>query len=145
MNGNFFCHICGGLVDLIKLQPSGVRFCECNKRFDQLRAENEKLKSQISDLESSPLSEEALDILRSENTKLKAELRSIDGALDDLRTNLTLTTAEVIWELKAELAEAKKDAELWREREAKIKSLKERGFLKSPLRDDPYKVVMKGK
>ena len=39
--------------------------------------------------------------------------------------------------LKAELAEAKKDAELWREREAKIKSLKERGFLKSPLRSEP--------
>ena len=43
--------------------------------------------------------------------------------------------------LKAELAEAKKDAELWREREAKIKSLKERGFLKSPLRDGPYNFV----
>ena len=47
--------------------------------------------------------------------------------------------------LKAELAEAKKDAELWREREAKIKSLKERGFLGSPLRNEPYKVDMKGK
>ena len=47
MNGNFFCHICGGLVDLIKLQPSGVRFCECNKRFDQLRAENELLKAKL--------------------------------------------------------------------------------------------------
>ena len=44
--------------------------------------------------------------------RLKAELKSIDGALDDPRANLTLTTAEIIWELKAELAEAKKDAEL---------------------------------
>lgn len=51
MNGNFFCHICGGLVDLIKLQPSGVRFCECNKRFDQLRAENEKLKAVVDAIE----------------------------------------------------------------------------------------------
>ena len=89
MNCNYFCHICGGLVDLIKLQPSGARFCECSKRFEQLRAENSALKS--------------------------------------------------------ELAEAKKDAELWREREAKIKSLRERGFLGSPLRGEPYKVDMKGK
>ena len=81
MSGNYFCHVCGGLVDIIKLQPSDVRLCECEKRFARLRAENEKL--------------------------------------------------------KAELAEAKKDAGLWREREAKIKSLKERGFLKSPLRSEP--------
>ena len=47
--------------------------------------------------------------------------------------------------LKAELAEAKKDAELWREREARIRSLRERGFLGSPLRNEPYKVDMKGK
>ena len=47
--------------------------------------------------------------------------------------------------LKAELAEAKKDAELWREREARIKLLKERGFLGSPLRGEPYKIDMKGK
>ncbi len=87
MNGNYFCHVCGGLVDLIKLQPSDVRLCECEKRFAQLRAENERL---------------------------KAELKSIDGALDDPRANLTLTTAEIIWEIKAELAEAKKDAERYR-------------------------------
>ena len=47
--------------------------------------------------------------------------------------------------LKAELAEAKKDAELWREREVRIKLLKERGFLGSPLRGEPYKIDMKGK
>lgn len=49
--------------------------------------------------------------LRAENERLKAELKSIDGALDDPRANLTLTTAEIIWEIKAELAEAKKDSE----------------------------------
>ena len=103
MNGNYFCHVCGGLVDLIKLQPSDVRLCECEKRFARLRAENERL---------------------------KAELKAITFALDDPRIDLTMTAVEVI-------AEAKKDAELWREREAKIKSLKERGFLKSPLRDGP--------
>ena len=53
------------------------------------------------------LSEKEL-ALRTENERLKAELKSIDGALDDPRANLTLTTAEIIWEIKAELAEAKK-------------------------------------
>jgi hypothetical protein len=48
--------------------------------------------------------------LRAENERLKAELKSIDGALDDPRANLTLTTAEIIWEIKAELAE--KEAEI---------------------------------
>lgn len=51
--------------------------------------------------------------LRAENNRLKAELKSIDGALDDPRANLTLTTAEIIQEIKAELAEAKKDAEMF--------------------------------
>ena len=48
--------------------------------------------------------------LRAENERLKTELKSIDAALDDPRVNITLTTAEVVLELKAELAEAKKDA-----------------------------------
>ena len=52
--------------------------------------------------------------LHAENERLKAELKSIDCALDDPRANLTLTTAEIIWEIKAELAEAKKDAERYR-------------------------------
>lgn len=47
MSGNYFCHVCGGLVDLIKLQPSDVRLCECEKRFARLRAENEKLTKQV--------------------------------------------------------------------------------------------------
>ena len=43
---NYFCHVCGGLVDLIKLQPSGVRFCDCANRFAKLRAENAELAEQ---------------------------------------------------------------------------------------------------
>ena len=52
MSGNYFCHVCGGLVDLIKLQPSDVRLCECEKRFARLRAENEKLTKERDDLRS---------------------------------------------------------------------------------------------
>lgn len=40
--------------------------------------------------------------LREQVEKLKAELKSIDGALNNPRANLTLTTAEIIWELKAQ-------------------------------------------
>ena len=38
--------------------------------------------------------------LAEQNKQLKAELKSIDGALNDPRANLTLTTSEIIWELK---------------------------------------------
>lgn len=49
MSGNYFCHVCGGLVDLIKLQPSDVRLCECENRFARLRAENERLKVELAE------------------------------------------------------------------------------------------------
>ena len=42
--------------------------------------------------------------------KLKAELKSIDGALDDPRANLTLTTSEIIWELKEQVAALTKES-----------------------------------
>lgn len=45
-----------------------------------------------------------LDAFEAENARMKAELKSIEGALDDPRANLTLTTAEIIRELKAQLA-----------------------------------------
>ena len=41
--------------------------------------------------------------LREQVEKLKAELKSIDGALKDPRANLTLTTSEIIWELKEQV------------------------------------------
>ena len=44
-----------------------------------------------------------IESLREQVEKLKAELKSIDGALDDPRANLTLTTSEIIWELKNKL------------------------------------------
>ena len=46
--------------------------------------------------------------LREQVEKLKAELKSIDGALDDPRANLTLTTSEIIWELKEQNAKMRK-------------------------------------
>ena len=49
MSGNYFCHVCGGVVDLIKLQPSDVRLCECEKRFARLRAENNRLKAELAE------------------------------------------------------------------------------------------------
>ena len=68
MSGNYFCHVCGGLVDLIKLQPSDVRLCECEKRFARLRAENERLKAKLELAEAALAGDGALII------GLKAEL-----------------------------------------------------------------------
>ena len=47
--------------------------------------------------------ENEITTLREQVEKLKAELKSIDGALDDPRANLTLTTSEIIWELKEQV------------------------------------------
>ena len=44
--------------------------------------------------------------------KLKAELASIDGALNDPRANLTLTTSEIIWELKDQVAALTKERDI---------------------------------
>ena len=49
MLGNHLCHICDGLVDLINLQPSGVRLCDCEKRLSALRAYNKKLKAELTE------------------------------------------------------------------------------------------------
>lgn len=98
-----------------------------------LRAENNRLKAELASLTagvkiqvpSNTMEYElsnwhrrgygkAKEEMQKEIERLKAELKSIDGALDDPRANLTLTTAEIIWGIKAELAEAKKDAERYR-------------------------------
>ena len=52
-----------------------------------------------------------IESLREQVEKLKAELTSIDGALDDPRANLTLTTSEIIWELKDKLEKLTKERE----------------------------------
>ena len=52
--------------------------------------------------------------LAEQNKQLKAELKSIDGALNDPRANLTLTTSEIIWELKGQIEKLKAENEDWR-------------------------------
>lgn len=49
------------------------------------------------------------EALREQVEKLKAELKSIDGALNDPRANLTLTTSEIIWELKGQVEKLTKE------------------------------------
>lgn len=146
------------------VDPIGPRECLISfvSQYEQLRAENKRLNKQINSykmltksleetktylLKKVEQNKEAVETLASEREANAA----LTGENEELKRKLDFAEAVIagdgalITGLKAELAEAKKDAELWREREAKIKSLKERGFLKSPLRDDPYKVVMKGK
>ena len=53
--------------------------------------------------------ENEIERLREQNKQLKAELKSIDGALNDPRANLTLTTSEIIWELKAQVEKLTKE------------------------------------
>ncbi len=54
-------------------------------------------------------SRESATEVREQIKKLKAELKSIDGALNDPRANLTLTTSEIIWELKEQVEKLTKE------------------------------------
>jgi len=79
----------------------------CTKAAEEI----EKLRAEINEqARLLGISAEKELALRAENERLKAELKSIDGALCDPRANLTLTTAEIIREIKTELAE--KEAEI---------------------------------
>ena len=53
--------------------------------------------------------------LREQVEKLKAELKSIDGALNDPRANLTLTTSEIIWELKGQVEKLTKELDEYKQ------------------------------
>ena len=46
---NVLCHICGGLVDRIGLQPTGVRLCDCLVKIKTLKARIAKLDSELID------------------------------------------------------------------------------------------------
>ena len=132
MSGNYFCHVCGGLVDLIKLQPSDVRLCECEKRFARLRAENNRLKAELAEQarivgmgaerELALLAKaERLEKELAEQGEWIAELKkecerfrqeALDSYLDDEESVITKQALEIT-RLKVELAEAKKDAMCW--------------------------------
>ena len=58
--------------------------------------------------------------LREQVEKLKAELASIDGALNDPRANLTLTTSEIIWELKGQVEKLTKERDDLRSRRCEV-------------------------
>ena len=78
--------------------------------------------------------------LRAENNRLKAENKLYAAEMSAAKEDGFYSAQDLYTSyerLKAELAEVKKDAELWREREARIRSLRERGFLGSPLRSEP--------
>ena len=67
---------------------------------------------------------------------LKAELREICAAIDDPACDLTLTAVECIKKLKAENESLKRDAEQWRAYQKRKQDLLDRGFLRSPLREE---------
>ena len=67
---------------------------------------------------------------------LKTELREICAAIDDPACDLTLTAVECIKKLKAENESLKRDAEQWRAYQKRKQDLLDRGFLRSPLREE---------
>ena len=74
--------------------------------------------------------------LRNQVSSLKAELREINAAIDDPACDLTHTAAECIKKLKAENESLRKDAEQWRAYQKRKQDLLDRGFLRSPLREE---------
>lgn len=74
--------------------------------------------------------------LETELAAIKTELREICAAIDDPASELTLTTVECIKKLKAENASLKRDAEQWRAYQKRKQDLLDRGFLRSPLREE---------
>lgn len=67
-----------------------------------------------------PTAASEITTLREQVKQLKAELKSIDGALNDPRANLTLTTSEIIWELKAQVEKLTKERDALRSRRCEI-------------------------
>ena len=79
-----------------------------------LREQVEKLKNRLNkDSQEFTIlcAKETEKVLREQVEKLKAELKSIDGALNDPRANLTLTTSEIILELKGQVRNRKAELE----------------------------------
>ena len=74
--------------------------------------------------------------LRKQVSSLKAELREICAVIDDPACDLTLTAVECIKKLKAENESLKRDAEQWRAYQKRKQDLLDRGFLRSPLREE---------
>ena len=66
--------------------------------------------------------------------KLKAELKSIDGALNDPRANLTLTTSEIIWELKDKLEKLTKERDTLKTVPMKYRRMKFNAELQDEVR-----------
>ena len=80
--------------------------------------------------------EEYINELRNQVSSLKAELREICTALDDAACDLVPTAVECIKKLKAENESLKRDAEQWRAYQKRKQDLLDRGFLRSPLREE---------
>lgn len=76
--------------------PLSRGISDCEKAGEMLHdaaVEIERLREQVSSLESSPMSEEALDILRSENDILKQHLREEGDRIAHLRNVLMIVTS----------------------------------------------------
>lgn len=103
---------------------------------DRLKAAEDEIERLTKQVSSYKLLTRSMEETKTFLLKKAEQNKEVVDTLGSEREANDVLTAENA-SLKAELAAAQKDANLWREREAKIKSLKERGFLKSPLRSEP--------
>ena len=84
------------MIDHTKTTPE--KLAEMN---DSLIVDNNYLRGQLMEIRSENKSR-----LQAENAALKAELKAINAALDDPRTDLTMTACEVIVALKEQIVQA---------------------------------------
>lgn len=114
--------------------------------LEKLRAELAKKDAKIERLKTVPMMYRRMAFnaqLQDENAELqqqlaalKTGLHEICAAIDDPACDLTLTTVECIKKLKAENESLKLDAERWRAYQKRKQDLLDRGFLRSPLREE---------
>ena len=70
--GNYICATCGGLADVIGLQPSGVRFCDCRNKIKTLRADLARVTSERNEeVQSNVELREKLYNARNDNDRLR--------------------------------------------------------------------------
>ena len=91
--------------------------------------------SRISQSYVTGLEKYIIELLNQVST-LKVEIRETCAAIDDPACDLTLTAVECIKKLKAENESLKRDAEQWRAYQKRKQDLLDRGFLRSPLREE---------
>lgn len=84
---NQWCHVCGGLVDRIGLQPTGFRLCGCTRtvlKYEKKRASERARVEELKDTIDSAANAATLEIerLKAERDRLRDLLKATSGVLE---------------------------------------------------------------